>query len=422
MLKMSSMDRIWRRYSDAELKETVFNALKENVNYKESNILGVPASFLDDKVFNQDAHFLKDAPFISTLVQNPNHIGCHTVGTSESYFSGTQKIEKQLLEICAIDILKAEPDSYDGYVAAGGTEANLQAIWMYRNYFMREYNATAAEICILCSEDSHYSMDKASDVFAVDVIKIPVEDASRSLTHNKLNPVLDSAIQDGKKYFIVIANMMTTMFGSIDDVSLLTSALKERSVNFRLHIDGAFGGFYYPFAYEDVLFSFENADVSSFTLDAHKMAQAPYGTGIFICRKGLIGYTNTRQASYVEGEDYTLSGSRSGANAVAAWMILAKNGPYGWKEKIFILQKRTQWMCDQLNELGVRYYRHPYSNIVTLRASEVATEVAKQFGLVPDNHTAPNWYKMVIMEHVTVEKLLPLVKALKETNTVAELS
>lgn len=407
------MRSVWRKYSEEELREKVFEALRQNVNYKKSNILGVPATFLDDKVFNQDAHFLKEAPFMSTLVQNPNHIGCHTLGTSESYFSGTQQLEKQLLEICAIDILGAEKDAYDGYVAAGGTEANLQAIWMYRNYFRTKFGADLSEICIVCTKDSHYSMDKASNVFAVDLYKIPVVEASRSVTEKAMNDTLDNAIADGKKYFVVVANMMTTMFGSIDDIAMFSKVLTEKKLNFKMHVDGAFGGFYYPFSFEDENFSFRNQYVDSFTLDAHKMAQAPYGTGIFICRKGMIGYTNTKEASYIQGEDYTLSGSRSGANAVAAWMILAKNGPYGWKEKIFILQKRTQWMCDQLDDLKIGYYRHPYSNIIAMHAKHVSAEMAKAFGLVPDNHQDPKWFKMVIMEHVTVEKLLPLVEALK---------
>ncbi len=407
------MKGAWRKYKDEELKETVFSALKENVNYKDATVLGVPASFLDDKVFNQDAHFLKDAPFISTLVQNPNHIGCHTLGMSESYFSGTQKIERRLLQICAKDILKMDNDDFDGYVAAGGTEANLQAVWMYRNYFMREFGAKREEITILCSEDSHYSMDKASNVFSIDLFKVNVTESARSVTEKALVETITRAESAGKKYFIVLVNMMTTMFGSIDDVQLFTRVLKDRNCTYKLHVDGAYGGFYYPFATDDATLSFQNPDIDSFTLDAHKMAQAPYGTGIFLCRKGLISFTKTKEASYVEGEDFTLSGSRSGANAVAAWMILAKNGPYGWREKIFILQKRTDWMCEQLTALKLPFFRHPFSNIVTLRAEGLTVEIAHQFGLVPDNHHQPNWYKMVIMEHVTVEKLLPLVEALQ---------
>ena len=27
---------------------------------------------------------------------------------------------------------------FDGYVASGGTEANMQAIWVYRNFFVKE--------------------------------------------------------------------------------------------------------------------------------------------------------------------------------------------------------------------------------------------------------------------------------------------
>src|SRR5690606_41593469 len=57
---------------------------------------------------------------------------------------------------------------------------------------------------------------------------------------------------------------------------------------------------------------FSHPHVSSITLDAHKMLQAPYGTGIFIARKGLMEYTCTREAQYVHGMDNTLSGSRSG--------------------------------------------------------------------------------------------------------------
>ena len=111
----------WKKLTDNNIKSKVFDALENNVNYDKEYILGIPASFLDDKIFNQDSSFLKEAPFMSTLIQNPNHIGCHTLGNSERYYSGTQKIEQELLDICAVDILKGESGKYDGYVASGGT-------------------------------------------------------------------------------------------------------------------------------------------------------------------------------------------------------------------------------------------------------------------------------------------------------------
>ncbi|MEM9260831.1 MAG: aspartate aminotransferase family protein, partial [Bacteroidota bacterium] len=139
----------------------------------------------------------------------------------------------------------------------------------------------------------------------------------------------------------------------------------------------------------------------------------PYGTGIFLIRKDLIHHTNTQEARYVAGEDFTLIGSRSGANAVAVWMILVNSGPYGWREKIFILQQRAEWLSEQLTERGIAFFRHPQSNIITIQASFVPPDVAAKYHLVPDDHHAPAWYKVVIMEHVTIEKLLPLVEELR---------
>ncbi len=397
--------KIWRKLSQNEIQQRVFGAIDQNVNYENENVLGIPASYLDDKVFNQDVSFLKEAPFISTLVKNPNHIGCHTQGKSESFFRGTQEIEKELMELIAVDILKAEPKSTDGYVASGGTEANIQAIWIYRNYFMREKGASPSEIAILCSEDSHYSMDKAGDLLGISTIKVAVDEKDRSISKAAVSAAITADRESGMKYFIVVANMMTTMYGSVDEISAYTDSLIENEVEFKLHVDGAYGGFYYPFSNRDTDLNLSNKHVSSVTLDAHKMAQAPYGTGIFVARKGLLQYATTDSASYVEGADCTLIGSRSGANAIAVWMILQKNGPFGWMEKVFILQKRTQWLCDELNRLGARFFRDPNSNIVTIEAEYVSNKTVEKFGLVPDNHHAPNCYKVVVMDHVTIEKL-----------------
>lgn len=414
------MARIWQQKSREEIKNRVFGALRQNTNFEEQGILGIPASYLDNKVFNQDASFLADAPFMSVLVKNPNHIGCHTLGKSEHFFSGTHSIEQELIEICAVDILKGNPNEQDGYVASGGTEANIQAIWIYRNFFLNECQAELKEIAIICSEDSHYSMDKAANLLVMDIYKIPVQANSRAFTEADLNQTIQIAQDNGVKYFIVIANMMTTMFGSVDNVRLLAQTLKANKCNFKIHVDGAYGGFYYPFTAQNEVLTFKNPDITSFTLDAHKMAQAPYGTGIFLIRKNYIHHANTKQASYVEGEDFTLIGSRSGANAVAVWMILSTYGPHGWFEKILVLQRRTDWFVDQLDNLQVYYFRNPGSNIVTIRDEFLSAELAEKFGLVPDNHQSPAWYKVVVMDHVTVEKLEKLVLAIKEYSVTAK--
>jgi tyrosine decarboxylase / aspartate 1-decarboxylase len=404
---------IWRKHSKEEIRDRIFTAIKGNVSYVDEVILGVPASHLDEKVFPRGASFLNDAPFLQTMVENPNHIGCHTFGSSEGFFAGTQEIEKEVIRICSEDILKADPNSIDGYIASGGTEANMEAIWIYRNYFRTEFNAQYHEIAIICSADSHYSMAKSADILNIQIFKIDVDPADRSITRSTLDKTLQLAKENGIKYVIAVSNMMTTMFGSVDDPQLYASALKEHGFHFRIHIDGAYGGFYYPFSASGSKINFADPEITSVTLDAHKMAQAPYGTGIFLIRKDFMKYARTEEASYVEGEDCTIIGSRSGANAIAVWMILSTYGPHGWYEKILILQKRTDWLCSQLYSLKIEHYRHPDSNIVTMKASGIPSEIAQRFHLVPDNHHSPEWYKIVLMDHVQIEKLELFIEALK---------
>ena len=415
MLKIERMI-YWEKISQKERQAYIQKALDENVNFSKDTSLGYPASKLDGKVFNEDAPFLKDAPTLKTYVANPNHIGCHTLGTSEKAFKGTQQIERAVLNVIAVDIFKAQPNSFDGYISPGGTEANVQAIWMYRNFFMYQKGAKLNEIAILASEDTHYSIPKAANLLMLDWIKIPVSFEKREIDTVVLEQKIMEAKQNGIKYFIAVSNMGTTMFGSVDNPEEYTTALEKQQVEYKLHIDGAYGGFVYPFSNEKSTINFSNPKISSITIDAHKMLQAPYGTGIFICRKGLIENVLTKEAEYVEGMDLTLCGSRSGSNAVAVWMILFTYGPFGWFEKVSILQMRTQFLCNELDKLNISYFREPFMNIVTIHAEKIPEKIASAFDLVPQQHNANNkWYKIVLMDHVEVEHLTTFIAQLKAT-------
>jgi glutamate/tyrosine decarboxylase-like PLP-dependent enzyme len=404
--------KFWKKLKQEQLKERVQKALFENVNFSKDVSLGYPASKLDGKVFYDGAPFLKDAPTLQTYVANPNNIGCHTFGTSETAFSGTQEIEREVLNVLATDVFKL--NEFDGYIAPGGTEANIQAIWVFRNYFMYAFNAKLSEIVILTSEDTHYSIPKASNLLQIEWLKIPVHFKERNIDKTALEQIILDAKAKGKKYFIAISNMGTTMFGSVDNPDDYTSLLEKHNVAYKLHIDGAYGGFVYPFSNKESVINFENPKISSITVDAHKMLQAPYGTGIFICRKGLIENVLTKEAEYVEGMDLTLCGSRSGANAVAVWMILFTYGPNGWFEKVSILQMRTQFLCDELDKLNISYFREPNMNIVTIHARNIPHEIAEKYDLVPQQHNENNkWYKIVLMDHVEIEHLTTFIDELK---------
>jgi tyrosine decarboxylase / aspartate 1-decarboxylase len=411
--------KFWKKLTQEEKIKRIDQALEENVNFAVDASLGYPASKLDGRVFYDNAPFLKDAPTLKTFVANPNNIGCHTYGTSEEAFAGTQKIEREVLNVLAVDIFKCEENAFDGYISPGGTEANIQALWIFRNYFINEYSAKAGEIVIISSEDTHYSIPKASNLLQIPWLKIPVIAHNRKIDLDKLEELVVKAKSEGIKYFIIVSNLGTTMFGSVDDPDDYIRILSSHNLTFKLHVDGAYGGFVYPFSNKKSVIDFSNPHVSSITIDAHKMLQAPYGTGIFICRKGLITNVLTKEAEYVEGMDLTLCGSRSGSNAVAVWMILFTYGPNGWYEKISILQMRTRYLCDELDRLSIQYFREPNMNIVTVRAEYINHDLATKYDLVPQKHNSDNeWYKIVIMDHVEVEHLSNFIKDLEESITL----
>jgi len=394
----------WKKLSHEDIKKRIFAALDENLDYRGDHpILGIPGTYLDTTEFYPDAPFLRDAPFMSAMVRNPNHIGVHTLSEESvlEVFEGTQKIERDLIKLCAEEIFQGDPGQQDGYVATGGTEANIQAMWVYRNYFQQAYGADISEIAVVYSVDSHYSMPKGANLLNLSSIILEVDEDSRQITQESLHTKINQARKEGVKYFIIIANLSTTMFGSVDDVDRLGDYFTKENVLFKIHIDAAYGGFIYPFTNEMSRFSFQNPYINSITADGHKMLQTPYGTGLFLIRKGYLHHVCTNEAQYIPGKDYTLSGSRSGANAISMWMILKIHGSEGWKYKMASLLDSTERICKKLERMGVEYFRDPYLNIITMKAKYISKSIAKKYHLVADSYEfEPKWYKIVVMPHV----------------------
>jgi len=397
----------WNALTEEEINQRVNRAIEANNNYAQGNILGPPGSYLDREEFAPDAPFLDKAPFLKTLINNPNHIGCHTLDKESSpIFKGTQEIERELIELCAEEIFQAERKSVDGYVASGGTEANIEALWIYRNYYSQEYKAQDHQIGVLFSEDTHYSITKACDLLRIKPLMMTVDQEDRSILIAALKELLRTANEEGIKYFIVVLNLSTTMFGSVDEIETIVDLLDQNQLTYKLHLDAAFGGFIYPFSNPNSHHHFGNPKVSSISIDGHKMLQTPYGTGMFLIRKGFMKYVNNQQAQYVPGLDYTLCGSRSGANAVVMWMVLMRYGSKGMKSKIADLLNRCDYCCKGLEDMGIKYFRNPYLNIIAIQSGQISAEIANKYELVADSYQRPaKWYKIVVMDHVDYQIL-----------------
>ncbi len=415
----------WDKKSSEEQQQIIADALEKNIGYFKHPVLGVPGSFLDREVFPVSEK-TKNYSFLSTFVQNPNHIGVHTLQKSEEFFGGTQQLERDVLRICAEEIMQAEVNSYDGYIAPGGTEGNIQALWTYRNFFQSKFqsasqsafqsknHARTDSIAVVCSEDSHYSIAKGANLLSLSYQEIPVNEMTRQMSQEDISRTVSNLQEQGVENFIFVLNMGTTMFGSVDDINEFSKALEGVDINFRVHVDAAFGGFIYPLINLENTMNFSHPLINSMTLDAHKMLQAPYGTGIFLIRKNYMNYTVTEEARYVKGLESTLCGSRSGANAVAIWMILYSYGSEGGKEFCHSLIEKTDYLCKNLDKKNIRYFRDPMMNIVTIKAEDLDEKIANKFYLVPDRHDRTvKWYKIVVMDHVNQPLMEQFIQCLE---------
>ena len=114
-----------------------------------------------------------------------------------------------------------------------------------------------------------------------------------------------------------------------------------------------------------------------------------------------IKYVETNEATYIEGMDHTLCGSRSGANAIAVWMILNTYGKKGLIEKMKSLIDKTDFLAKELENMGVSFYRNNYMNIIAVKNKDIPKYLAIKYGLSSDTYCGKvEWWKIVIMDHL----------------------
>jgi tyrosine decarboxylase/aspartate 1-decarboxylase len=88
-------------------------------------------------------------------------------------------------------------------------------------------------------------------------------------------------------------------------------------------------------------------------------------------------------------------------------------------KKIHLLTYRADWLADKLTGLNIPFFRAGKSNIITIDANYISEDVAHKYGLVPNTHDGqPDWYKVVVMDHVTIDTMEPLINDLQQTTLV----
>jgi len=200
------------------------------------------------------------------------------------YFAspGATRIENQL--VAWMGDVVGYPNTCNGYLSAGGSQANLTALVTARDQHGIEGAMTERSVVYL-TEHAHHCVEKALDLIGLrkGVRRfVPVDNRYRMIPE-RLDEQIGSDKRAGLHPWVVVASAGTTNTGSVDPLKAIADVASAHGLWY--HIDGAYGGFFTlcPEG-RNVLTGMESSD--SLVIDPHKTLFLPYGTGALLVRDG----------------------------------------------------------------------------------------------------------------------------------------
>ncbi len=231
------------------------------------------------------------------------------------------------------DALGLPPDCAGGFVT-GATMANFTALAAARHAVLRRAGWDveadglfgAPPIGVVVGEEVHVSVLKALGLLGLGrtrVTRVPTDPLGR-IRADRLPPLDDRTI-----VCLQAGNVNT---GACDPVRDICQAAHARGA--WVHVDGAFG-LWAAAAPARAHLVTGIAEADSWALDAHKWLNAPYDSGVVLCRDGAaVRAAMATQAAYLqqgagrEPDEYTPELSRR-ARGVEIWAALAALGRSG---------------------------------------------------------------------------------------------
>ncbi len=177
-------------------------------------------------------------------------------------------------------VLMGYPPRAGGILTSGGSLSNLVALVTARAAKLPEDFLAGT---LYASDETHLSLFKAARIAGFpegSVRRIPVDGRFR-LRPDRLEAAISSDRAQGRRPFLVVANVGTTNTGAIDPLPEILDVARRHDL--WVHADAAYGGFFrlVP-GWAARMPGVERCD--SITLDPHKGLFLPYGTGCLLVR------------------------------------------------------------------------------------------------------------------------------------------
>ena len=264
------------------------------------------------------------------------------------------------------ELLGYGPDSF-GTLASGGSEANLIALKCARDNVDREIkNAgiriASADLVIYASEQSHYSIEKGSDILGLgrDSVRKISTDSQFHINLDELRQVIRKDKAVGLIPCCIVGVAGATSTGVLDPLEELAGIAKEN--NCWYHVDAAYAGaLAFSDKHKSKLRGIELAD--SITIDPHKWMFVPFACGGTLVRGGkrvlrdAFDITVEYLAEDRGGADVEFDFFRYGQmgtrrfNSLKLWMALKFMGRKGYAEIVERQIELTRHLASRVDGL-----------------------------------------------------------------------
>lgn len=201
--------------------------------------------------------------------------------------------------------------------------------------------------------DVHVVWDKFCRYFDVEPRIVPLQEDKYVIGPEDVEPLID------ENTIGVAAVLGTTFTGHADDIvginKLLVDLKNEKGLDVPMHVDGASGGFVWPFLYPDSEWDFRLEQVRSINVSGHKFGLVYPGVGWLVFREksdlaeDLVFYEN-----YLGKTDatFTLNFSTGASMVLAQYYNFVRYGREGYDYIMKAMQENARALAEKLKATG----------------------------------------------------------------------
>jgi glutamate decarboxylase len=264
------------------------------------------------------------------------------------------EVEQRCVRMLA-DLYNA-PGETTGCRTQGSSEAimlgALSLKWKWKQRRERE-SKPVDKPNLIYGRDVHVVWDKFCRYFDVEPRTVPLREGKYVIGPEDVEPHID------ENTIGVAAVLGTTFTGHMDDIpgidKLLVDLKAEKGIDVPIHVDGASGGFTWPFLHPDSIWDFRLEQVRSINVSGHKFGLVYPGIGWLVFREKadladeLVFYEN-----YLGKTDatFTLNFSTGASMVLAQYYNFVRYGRDGYAYVMKAMEENARALAEKLKATG----------------------------------------------------------------------